>query len=169
MDAGTESANPTSDLQAEQLALLKTVPLLQDIEQESDLKALLSGMKRVKFSANQRIFEQGDTGDGLYILLSGRVRVHLDEFVLAELSAGNCFGEMALFDAQPRSASVTAIQDSECWVLSQSQVNQMIHHNPEVAIALIRVLGNRLRHLLSQMAASEDLLALHPKHLPKSL
>lgn len=164
MNPITASSIP-ADPQAERLAVLKTIPLLQDIEQEECLNSLLAGMERVQFQANQRIFEQGETGDWLYILLSGRVRVHVEGFAIAELTAGACFGEIALFDAQPRSASVTAVEDCECWVLSKAQVYQIIQQTPAVAIALIRVLGTRFRHLLNLMAASEDLFNLNPNHL----
>lgn len=164
MDEVQEPTVTPSTLDTEPLGFLKTVPLFQDLDPEESLEQLVSGMERAQFSANQRIFDQGEKGHLLYLLISGRVRVHLGDFTLAELTPGSFFGEMAVMDAQPRSASVTALEDCECWVLTQDQVYRIIHKTPAVAIALIRVLGARFRRLLGLFAASEDLFGLNATH-----
>jgi CRP/FNR family transcriptional regulator, cyclic AMP receptor protein len=141
------------------IAFLQTVPMFAEIDSNC-LRSLVNVFERVQFAPNQQIFAQGEAGHLLYILISGKVQVHVDNLTLAELTSGQAFGEMAVFDAQPRSAAVTALENSECWVLSQSQIYQVIDQNPAVAIALIRVLGTRLRRLIGLFAAAEDLFAL---------
>ncbi len=141
------------------IAFLQTVPLFAEID-SSCLRSLVSVLERVQFAPNQQIFKQGESGHLLYILISGRVRVHVDHLTLAELTPGQAFGEMAVFDSQPRSAAVTALDNSECWVLSQAQIYQVIDQNPAVAIALIKVLAARLRRLIALFATSEDLFRL---------
>jgi CRP/FNR family transcriptional regulator, cyclic AMP receptor protein len=148
---------------ADPIAFLQTVPLFADIDSESCLQSLVNVLERVKFSPGQHIFEQGEAGHLLYVLISGKVRVHVGNLTLAELIPGQAFGEMAVFDSQPRSAAVTAIENSECWVLSQAQVNQVISQNPAVAIALMKVLGARLRRLIGLFATAEDLFGLKPQ------
>jgi CRP/FNR family transcriptional regulator, cyclic AMP receptor protein len=148
---------------ADAIAFWQTIPLFADIGSESCLRALVNVLERVKFASGQQIFEQGEAGHLLYILISGKVRVHLGNLTLAELMPGQAFGEMAVFDSQPRSAAVTAIENSECWVLSQAHVHQVISQNPALAIALIRVLGARLRRLIGLFATAEDLFGLKPQ------
>jgi CRP/FNR family transcriptional regulator, cyclic AMP receptor protein len=148
---------------ADAIAFMQTVPLFENIGSESCLRSLVNVLERVKFSPDQQIFAQGETGHLLYILISGKVRVHVGNLTLAELTAGQAFGEMAVFDSQPRSAAATAIENSECWVLSQAQVYRVIGQNPAVAIALIRVLGARLRRLIGLFATAEDLFGLKPQ------
>ncbi|MBW4553739.1 MAG: cyclic nucleotide-binding domain-containing protein [Aphanocapsa sp. GSE-SYN-MK-11-07L] len=141
------------------IAFLQTVPMFEEID-SSCLRSLVGVLERVQFAPNQQIFKQGESGHLLYILVSGRVHVHIDHLTLAELTPGQAFGEMAVFDSQPRSAAVTALENSECWVLSQAQIHQVIDQNPAVAIALIKVLGARLRRLIGLFATAEDLFAL---------
>ncbi len=148
---------------ADAIAFLQTVPLFADIDSESCLRSLVSVLERVHFSAGQQIFGQGEVGHLIYILISGKVRVHAGNLTLAELTPGQAFGEMAVLDSQPRSAAVTAIEDGQCWVLSQAQVHQVIGQNPAVAIALMRVLGARLRRLIALFATAEDLFGLKPQ------
>jgi CRP-like cAMP-binding protein len=141
---------------ADRLHFLKTVPIF-NIDNETVLTDLASQLAEVEFPANHPIMQQGEAGHSLYLLVKGRVRVHLDELTLAQLDAGACFGEMSVFDTQPRSASVTTLDVSKCFVLTQQQVLQAMTASPAIAIHLIRLLAGRVRELNSLFGASEDL------------
>jgi len=91
------------------------------------------------------IFAQGQEGRSLYIVVAGKVRVHLEDKDLAILDKGSCFGEMSLFDAEPRSASVTAITSCDCLVLTQQQLYEAIDETPDIAVNIIRLLSRRIR------------------------
>ncbi|WP_206603030.1 Crp/Fnr family transcriptional regulator [Leptolyngbya ohadii] len=104
-------------------------------------------MEQLAFPAKQTIFTQGEEGRSLYVLVSGRVQVHIGDRELARLEQGACFGEMAVFDAEPRSASVTTLEHCECLMLTQQQLYDAIEETPGIAINIVRLMSRRIRHL----------------------
>ena len=96
-------------------------------------------------SAGQTVFEKDDPGDGLYLVVDGEVRVHRGAHTLNHLGEGDVFGEMALLDAEPRMASVTAVADTLLLRLAQEPFFELMDDRPEVARGIIRVLSQRLR------------------------
>ena len=99
----------------------------------------------------QIIFKKGDLGDCMYLILEGRVRVHDGDRILNELSQPDLFGEMALLDAAPRLASVTAITASTLWRLDQKTFYNLMSKQSEVATGIIKVLTKRLRERVSDV------------------
>lgn len=102
------------------------------------------------------LFHQGDTADSLYLVESGHLKVVVtaptgDEAVLALFGPGSCFGELALIDGRPRSASVIALEQAEIWQLSQSDFRELIRAYPEVAECVFFILTERIRHLSEQV------------------
>ena len=91
------------------------------------------------------ILAKGDPGDSMFVVASGRVSVHDGARALAELGPGEVFGEMALLDPEPRSASVTAIDETRLLKLDQEAFFELVDDRPEVARGLLRVLSRRLR------------------------
>lgn len=130
----------------ERLLFVRGVPIFKELRDDF-LVRLASIMDEVAFPANHTIFTQGQEGRSLYIVVSGQVRVHLKDQELAQLAKGTCFGEMSLFDAEPRSASVTAIEPCECLLLTQQQLYEAIDETPGIAINIIRLLSRRIREL----------------------
>ncbi|NJK35092.1 MAG: cyclic nucleotide-binding domain-containing protein [Oscillatoriales cyanobacterium SM2_2_1] len=128
----------------DRLLLVRRVPIFKELRDDF-LVRLASIMNEVTFPAAKTIFAEGQEGRSLYIIVSGRVRVHLGEKDLAILEKGSCFGEMSLFDAEPRSASVTAIVGCDCLVLTQQQLYEAIDETPGVAVNIIRLLSRRIR------------------------
>ena len=112
-------------------------------------------MDELSFPPNHTIFTEGQEGRSLYIVVSGRVRVHLGDRDLAQLEQGACFGEMSLFDAEPRSASVTTVESCECLMLTQQQLYDAIDETPGIAINIIRLLSRRTRELNYKLNAHE--------------
>ncbi len=128
----------------ERLLLVRGVPIFKELRDEF-LVRLASIMNEVSYPSGKMIFAQGQEGRSLYIVVAGRVRVHLEDKDLAILDKGSCFGEMSLFDAEPRSASVTAISGCDCLILTQQQLYEAIDETPDIAVNIIRLLSRRIR------------------------
>ncbi len=128
----------------ERLLLVRGVPIFKELRDEF-LVRLASIMNEVSYPSNKMIFAQGQEGRSLYIVTAGKVRVHIGDKDLAILEKGSCFGEMSLFDAEPRSASVTAISNCDCLVLTQQQLYEAIDETPDIAVNIIRLLSRRIR------------------------
>ena len=103
-----------------------------------------------KYRKGSVIFVQGEPGERCFVIADGTVTIsayHHDgrEAVLAVLGPGDVLGELALFEQSPRSADATALEDSELLSIDATSLNQVIHAHPDIAIALLTVLGVRLR------------------------
>lgn len=133
-------------LTVDRLLFVRKVPIFQELRDDF-LVRLASIMEELSFPAKQPIFTQGEEGRSLYILVSGRVRVHIGNRELAQLEQGTCFGEMAVLDAEPRSASVTTLEHCECLMLTQQQLYEAIEETPGIAVNVIRLLSRRIREL----------------------
>lgn len=138
----------------DRLLFLRRVSIFQELRDEFSIK-LASIMDEVCFPANYTIFEEGEEGRSLYIVVYGRVKVHIGEQELAQLDKGSFFGEMALFDAEPRSASVTTLEPCDCLTLNQLQLIDAIDETPAIAINLTRFLSRRIRELNKKINSSE--------------
>jgi CRP-like cAMP-binding protein len=136
----------------ERLLFVRGVPIFQELRDDF-LVRLASVMDELSFPGNQTIFTQGEEGRSLYIVVSGRVRVHLGDRDLAQLEHGACFGEMSLFDSEPRSASVSTLERCDCLVLTQLQLYDAIDETPGIAINIIRLLSRRIRELNQKLNA----------------
>lgn len=130
----------------ERLLFVRGVPIFKELRDDF-LVRLASVMDELSFPKDYTIFTEGQEGRALYIVVSGRVRVHLGNRDLAELDEGACFGEMSLFDSEPRSASITTLEPCDCLVLTQQQLYDAIDETPGIAINIIRLLSRRIREL----------------------
>ncbi len=143
----------------DRLLLVRGVPIFKELRDDF-LVRLASIMNEISFPSGKTIFAEGQEGRSLYIVVAGKVRVHLSEKDLALLDKGSCFGEMSLFDAEPRSASVTAMIKTECLVLTQQQLYEAIDETPGIAVNIIRLLSRRIRSQnlqLNELQASKQL------------
>jgi uncharacterized protein len=104
------------------------------------------------FPAGATVFRQGDLGTSLYIIAQGRVRVHDGERTLNFLGRRDVFGEMAALDPEPRSATVTAVDDTHLLRLDREPLFALMGHRPEVARGIVHVLCDRLRHRIRDLA-----------------
>ncbi|NJO39800.1 MAG: Crp/Fnr family transcriptional regulator [Cyanobacteria bacterium CRU_2_1] len=133
-------------LTVDRLLFVRKVPIFQELRDDF-LVRLAAIMEELQFPAKHTIFTQGEEGRSLYVLVSGRVKVHIGNRELARLEQGTCFGEMAVFDAEPRSASITTLESCECLMLTQQQLYEAIEETPGIAINIIRLLSRRTREL----------------------
>ncbi|WP_199248528.1 Crp/Fnr family transcriptional regulator [[Phormidium] sp. ETS-05] len=138
----------------ERLLFVRGVPIFKELRDDF-LVRLASVMDELSFPRDYTIFTEGQEGRSLYIVVSGRVRVHIGNRDLAQLDQGACFGEMSLFDAEPRSASVTTLDPCECLVLTQQQLYDAIDETPGIAINIIRLLSRRTRELNRKLNEAE--------------
>ena len=97
------------------------------------------------FKAGSIIFREGDEASELFVIKSGQVRVQIGNRTIRELGAESIFGEMALIDSEPRSATVTAITDVELVPVSEKQFLFLVSQTPYFALKVMRVLAKRLR------------------------
>jgi CRP-like cAMP-binding protein len=95
--------------------------------------------------AGEIIFKEGDEAHQLFVIKSGEVRIQSGNRTLAELSANNIFGEMALIDDAPRSANAVAKTDVELVPISEKQFLFLVSQTPFFALKVMRVLARRLR------------------------
>ncbi len=109
------------------------------------LASVVACLQPVFVCAGQTIFAKGDSGDSLYIIVEGRVGVYDGDLLLNYLTQGEVFGEMAILDTQPRSASVMAVVDSHFFRLDQAHVYQLMAAHSEAARAVIEVVCRRAR------------------------
>ena len=103
------------------------------------------GIATQTIKAGAVIFQEGDKADGLFIIKSGQVGIRLGNRTLAELNANSIFGEMALIDDAPRSATAVAVTDVELVPVSEKQFLFLVSQTPFFALKVMRVLARRLR------------------------
>jgi CRP-like cAMP-binding protein len=129
---------------AEKVLFLKGIDLFSTLAGE-DLAEIALIAEEIERDAGETIVAEGDPGDALYFVLDGRVRVHKAGRTVAELGAREVFGEMAILDPGPRSASVTALTDVTLLTIGRDDFDDIMRDRPEVPIGVIKVLVRRLR------------------------
>jgi len=95
--------------------------------------------------AGETIFEEGDPGDAMYVVIEGEVAVRVAGRDMSLVGAGSIFGEMALIDDSPRSAAAVAKTDCRLVAIDEPRFMEMVQKTPRFALLLMRVLANRLR------------------------
>jgi CRP-like cAMP-binding protein len=128
---------------------LRTAPLFRQLDDEA-ASALRASMEEVHLERGHQLFAEGDAGDKVYVVTEGKVKLGRHaadgrENLLAILGPGQMFGELALFDPGPRSASVTAVTDTTLLALSHEELKRWLVGRPEVAQGLLLQLAQRLR------------------------
>jgi len=131
--------------------MLKNVSLFADLPEDA-VNAVSALATTRTYSKNTIIISEGDDSDSLYVVLSGKVKVYLSddegkEIIINILSGGDYFGELALMDDEPRSASVMTLEESKLAVLSKTAFEDCLKKNPQVALPIIKGLSARLRNL----------------------
>ena len=142
---------------ADNIEFLKHVALFQDLDRKS-LEAIANAAVEQSYTAGQEIVRQGDTGVGAFIIKKGRVEAVQDrsgnEHKLAVLKTGDMFGEMALLDEFPRSATVRALEPTTCLGIQRWHFKGILESHPQIALALLPVLTKRLRNAEREDEAS---------------
>ena len=142
---------------------LRQVPLLADLSEE-DLERLYEMAETVSVPAGQLVLREGDTGDSLYIVLEGELEVTKrrggQEVVLSSYEPGQFFGEMALLERAPRSASVRTLRESRMLAIDQDALRTLLSRSPSAPFNILRTVTSRLRSTESMLIQNEKMAAL---------
>lgn len=123
---------------------LARVPLFSSCTR-AEIEAIEAVAQESAFRPGQIIVTQGTPGTAFYLILSGRVEIVRDSSSLGALGPGDFFGEMSLLDNAPRSASISALEETSCLMLSSWDFKALLERHPSIAIKLLEVLSRRLR------------------------
>lgn len=131
------------------IATLASIPLFAHIPQQ-ELAKLSAMARQENYPKNAEIIAEGERSSGLYILLSGKVKVVLrseegKEIILALLNPPEYFGEMALLDDEPRSADIVAMAPTTVLIISKQEFKAWLQRQPDMAFVIMRTLAQRLR------------------------
>jgi ATP/ADP translocase/HEAT repeat protein len=142
----------------EKVIILKGASIFAETP-DAILAEVAQALEEMEVESGETIFEKGDPGDSMYILASGKVRVHDGAHTLNTLASGDVFGEMALLDPEARVASVTAQEYSRLLRLDQDSFYDLMTDRIEVARGIIQVLSRRLRervHDLNELRINQE-------------
>jgi CRP/FNR family transcriptional regulator len=136
--------------------VLRRAPLFAALD-DDDAAALQAGMTVVQIARAERLFDEGNSGDQLYVILDGKIkltRAAADgrENLLSVLGPGEMFGELSLFDPRPRTASAVAVTDSSLGAIGHDYLRSWLTGRPDVALHLLQALAQRLRRANDVMA-----------------
>ncbi len=119
-------------------------------------RRVLAGARLRRFARGEVVFHEGDPGDTLHLISKGRVAVRVatvlgDTATLAVLGPGDFFGELALLEERPRTASIVALEKTETLALHRDDFTAMAREHPSVHAFLAQVLGEQVRRLTGQV------------------
>ena len=141
---------PTSTLKSIK-EVLGRVAMFQSLD-ESDLEALAGVARQITAERGELIVSQGSAGEGLYIVARGQIRVYLSdetgkEIILGLEGPGAIFGEIAVLDGQPRSASVAAMERTELLMIEGREFRQLLEAHTALSLGVIAALAEMIRKL----------------------
>ena len=136
--------------------VLSRAPLFASLDDEA-FAALTKEITEVDLSRGATLFYEGDPGDQLYFIVSGKMKLGRTasdgrENLVAVMGPGEIFGEMALFDPSPRSTSATAVSETRLAGLKHENLRKVIQRSPEVSAQLLQALARRLRRTNENLA-----------------
>lgn len=139
---------------------LAHVDLFSSLDKK-ELRLIGNSCQERKFPAGSVLMQQGDTGAGLFVITSGKVKVtqavdpDRAEEDLGTIGSGEVLGEMALLDDLPRSATATAVEDVTALILPIWDFRSSLRANPEIALKLLSTLSHRLRKAESHVRSRD--------------
>jgi CRP-like cAMP-binding protein len=123
---------------------LGRVPIFANCSAE-EVSAVAAVAQESFFQPGQIIVTQGTPGQAFYMIIAGRVEILRDGVSLGAFGPGDFFGEMSLLDSAPRSATIRALDQVQCLMLSSWDFRALLERHPSIAIKLLEVLSRRLR------------------------
>ena len=137
------------------IAALRRCALFEPVA-ESALERVAGSLRRRSFRRGEVIFHAGDPGDSLHVIASGSVKIALespdgDEAILVTLGPGAFFGELAVVDEAPRSATATAVEPSQTLTLTRDALRRLMDEDPRLRDALFAGVAGALRRLTLQL------------------
>ncbi len=148
---------PTREPIMNRLLFLKTVPLFEGLSLD-DLLSVDAALGQEEYLAGETIVRQGEAGATLFLLARGNASVRLGADAggkeVAQLQPGEFFGEMSLFDDQPRSATVVALGDCTLLTLERDRFSTLVQQRPDVLLQICKMFGSRLRETNRRLLAA---------------
>lgn len=148
---------------AHDAAVLSKVPLFASFS-DADRSAVAARLQTRRYAKNAILVRENDPGDALFIVLRGNVAVTRatndgKESILSILKEGDFFGEMAVLDSSPRSATIKALKETEAAILSRNDFLDLLRSNPHMSLLIVMALSARLRatNEAIQAAAFQDI------------
>jgi CRP/FNR family transcriptional regulator, cyclic AMP receptor protein len=124
--------------------LLQNVRLFENVEKK-ELERIANSFKERTFAAGDVIAQEGSSGIGFFVIESGNAKAKHGDIVIGDLGPGSSFGEVALIDEGPRSATVEAESELKCWGLSAWEFRPLAETNATVAWNLARIVASYVR------------------------
>ncbi len=155
----------------EPFELLKKIPLFRDLS-NSELIKVSNLVQKVSLNAGGKVFKRGEAGDAMYLVREGEVEVVVDkpeddsneEAVVAVLGEGELFGEMALVEGEPRSATVRARTEVKLFRIKKEYFMDLMQNDHEIAFKIYRrltmVLSHRLRETTERLAIANEIIRM---------
>lgn len=136
---------------AEKIMLLREIDIFSDLK-VAELAAIAAVTEEVSYPPDEKVFKQNDVGDSVFMVISGLVEVVRelsleDRVVLDTINRGGAFGEMALLDDSPRSATIQTVEFSRFLTLHKQAFNETVMEYPRIALQICSILSQRIRHL----------------------
>jgi len=128
----------------EKILFVMSVPIFERLPGE-DLAPLARAAEVQSFKPGEKVFQEGEMGDALYVVMRGKVAIRRGETLLAEMGPKEAFGEMAVLEAQPRSADAVALVDTELLRIGSEEFYEILREQVEIAEGILKVLVHRLR------------------------
>jgi hypothetical protein len=151
---GTEISIPDKILHLRKIQIFEGLSI-------TELAAVASVTEEIVFQPDETVIKEGEPGETMYLIIEGEVSVHKGqeqgrEIELDRISAGDYFGEMALFEDIPRSATIRTQKETRLLMLHKREFTEIVREYPQIALHICRVLGARLRKLHEKVRRNEQ-------------
>ncbi len=123
---------------------------------DEKIEFLVRDEPHVRLTAGDVVFRAGDDGDRMYVVRDGRVEIVVEDQVVEILEQGHCFGEMAMFDRMPRSATARAVSDCELVTVSPRRFDSLFTEKPGFAKRIMHIIASRLRRSNLRLGGRSD-------------
>lgn len=157
--AGQQNAPETqaSEVNPKMLSIIEKVIILKTVSvfaqtPDAVLSEVAELLEEMALDSGAVVFQKGEPGDGLYLIVQGKVQVQDGSQVLRQMGEREVFGEMALLDNEPRSATVMTVEPTQLLRLAQTPFYELLAERPEIATGIIRVLMGYIRNLNQRLA-----------------
>ena len=158
---GDKTSKNPQRIKSTKISLGEKILLLKDIEifsglSPSELAAIAAVTKELNYPEDRTVIKQNEVGETVFLVINGEVEVIKElmdgtEMVLASIGKGDSFGEMALIENEPRSATVRTTKVSRFLILHQQEFKETAMEFPRIALKICKVLSSRIRHLHSRI------------------
>ncbi len=139
----------------EKIQILKSIDVLSFLH-EATLERLAEESHELTLKPDEILFQEGEEGKTMYVLLSGEVRIFKKDIDITVMGPGDIFGEMAMIESQPRSASVMALEPVELIEINQEQFQRYFASQPQVLMSLMKTMSARFRRTLGSPSGNSS-------------